>query len=173
MSLPRRLTGTLASLLGTLLQLNVIAATMPRWQECGAAGLCVIEHSPPDIIHLAWRPFIDPAGDGARGLFDGPYCPDAAPAGAATIVAAPLPAGYDPHAYPDRSMFACVRLDGRGGVAAVRLLSGTGQAGVDRALVGWIARAWRFSAEGRATAGWHRVRLNSGRPDPGAVWLSL
>jgi TonB family protein len=164
MSMVRRLVGSSASAAGTLVQLAVIAATLPQWRECPANALCLHEAGPIEVVDLDWRPFVDAVvgSDGGGWPPDGPFCPGQVSAHAAAVDAAPLPAGYDPHAYPDRGLFACVRIDESGAVTGVRLLAGTGRAALDQALVAAIAREWRFSSERGKAAGWHRVRLNSG-----------
>ena len=79
------------------------------------------------------------------------------------IVDAPLPAGYDPHAFPQSDVVACVRLDSDGTVMEAWLASGTGNAALDRRLIGILYRGWRFAPMAGVAPGpgWQRVRLNS------------
>lgn len=164
MSIVSRLAGFSASAAGTLLQLAVVAATLPQWRECSLNALCMHEPRPIEVVALGWRPFVDPVvgSDGGGWPPDGPFCPGQDSTHAAAVDVAPLPPGYDPHAYPRRGLFACVRIDSSGAVTGVRLLTGTGRAGLDAALVAAIAREWRFAPGRSEAAGWHRVRLNSG-----------
>ncbi len=162
-----RLIGSGIALAGTLSQLAVIAATIPGWSEC----LCVTGHPNLQAVVNVWRPFIDNKGaDGDRAGRE-PLCP--APRGwhgRRDLAAAPLPDGYDPHAYGERSLYACVRVARDGEVREVRMLRGTGQAARDRSLVGTIRRSWRFGpdSEDMRPFSWQRVKLSSG---PGSAMI--
>jgi hypothetical protein len=158
-----RLLGSGTAAAGTLFQLAVIAATLPQWPEC-ASGLCLGGYREWRVVVDVWRPFVDNAGDGDRAERE-PQCP--APGGRQghrDLAAAPLPDGYDPHAYGERSLFACVLVAWDGTVREVRMLRGTGQAARDRSLVGTIRRSWRFGpdAEDPRPLSWQRVKLSSG-----------
>jgi hypothetical protein len=160
-----RLTGLTASALGSLLQLQIIAATLPSWSRCGVEMLCDYGGDWFGPVELRWQPYIDnPAGGDATGG-EGLTCANPALGQGPVAVAAPLPPGFDPLTYRDRDLTACVKLDPTGGVSAVRLLSGSGDPALDRALVRRISREWRFSSDG-GEKGWHRVRLSRSGPLP-------
>lgn len=158
-----RLTGLTASALGTLLQLQIIAATLPSWSRCGIEMLCDYGGGWFGPVELRWQPYIDNAAGGDGTSSDGATCANPALGHGPVAVAAPLPPGFDPSAYRDVDLMACVKLDPDGGISAVRLLSGSGDAALDRALVRRISREWRFSSDG-GERGWHRVRLSRSGP---------
>lgn len=163
MDVPGRLLGLAASLLGTLGQLGVIAATAPAMREC-VWSACL--YGQPDLVELfiGWEPYIDNAGVGTEPSNER-RCPGAQGAGSHfRIDYAPLPAGFDAHGYPAGDILACVRLSADGSVEAVRIVAGTGKARVDSRLLRTIHRQWRFRPVDGAEDGrsWHRVRLNSG-----------
>jgi hypothetical protein len=119
-------------------------------------------------------------GEG-RAAFLGSRCPGPQQSGNPFwIDEAPLAAGYDPHAYPESDVVACVRLDAGGAVRKAQLVGGTGSAALDRRLLRTLFRQWRFApADGsEPVRGWQRVRLNSARreapvPVQAREWLSL
>jgi hypothetical protein len=84
------------------------------------------------------------------------------------IEESPLPADYDPHAFPEADVIACVWLDARGVARKAQLASGTGNSALDRRLLRNIYRRWRFAPAngGEEPPGWQRIRLNSGRSWP-------
>lgn len=162
MNAPRRLLGLAASLVGTLGQLGVIAATAPAMRECIWSS-CIYGH--PDLMHLfiGWEPYIDNAGVGARSSNER-RCPGAQGAGSPfRLDYAPLPAGFDAHGYSGSDILACVRLGMDGSVEAVRIVAGTGKARLDSRLLSTIYRQWRFRPVDGVEDGssWQRVRLNS------------
>jgi TonB family protein len=75
----------------------------------------------------------------------------------------PLPEGYDPSAYPESDVVACVRLDSDGAVLKAQIVDGTGSPALDRRLLRTLYRHWRFApADGsEVVRGWQRIRLNS------------
>lgn len=164
MDLVARLLGYGSAAAGTLFQLAVIAATVPQWPEC-SNGLCFVSNPGLRVEVNVWRPFIDNVGDGAAQPEREPRCP--APRGRDDrhgLAAAPLPDGYDPHAWGERSILACVLVARDGEVREVRMLRGTGRAALDRSVVGTIRRSWRFGpdAEDSRPFSWQRVKLSSG-----------
>jgi hypothetical protein len=164
-----RLFGSGTAAAGTLLQLAVIAATVPQWPEC-ANSSCLGGHGHRTVITDVWRPFIDNVYDGEAAAEQRPRCP--APIGRDGrhgIAAAPLPDGYDPHAYNEKAIYACVLVTRYGQVREVRMLRGTGRMSRDRSLVETIGATWRFvadSADPRPLS-WQRVRLSSRPGEPG------
>lgn len=166
-----RLLGSGIAAAGTLFQLAIIAATVPQWPEC-SYGLCVGGH--PSFLPSvnSWHPFIDNDADGSAPAGRRPRCP--APRGRDgrhDLAAAPLPDDYDPYAYEERAVYACVLVARDGGVLAVRMLRGTGEAARDFSLVRTIRRSWRFGPEHEdpSLLSWQRVRLNSG-PGGGTIY---
>jgi hypothetical protein len=156
-----RFFGSAISLAGTLCQLGVIAATIPRFPTCLCRG-----GDPGPVTSISiWQPFIDNprAGDGRSAAE--PRCPARGGTGAFySVAAAPMPPFYDPYAYSEKALYACVLLTGGGKMLDARLLRGTGEAALDRDLISTIRGAWRFRSyarEGRAPS-WQRVRLNPG-----------
>ena len=163
MDTPRRLLGLSASLIGTLGQLAVIAATAPAVREC-IWSVCLYGHPGPVELFIGWEPYIDNPGIGLQPSGER-RCPGEQAAGSRfRLDHAPLPAGFDAHAYPEGDIFACVRLSGDGEVEAVRIVAGTGRAGLDSRLMRIIHRQWRFRPADAAASrhSWQRVRLNSG-----------
>jgi hypothetical protein len=162
-----RLLGSGASLSATALQLAVIVATWPVLPECGRS-LC-LPGGEPGLVELliGWEPFIDNEGVGTQASNE-PRCLGPQTAGSRfRLDHAPLPPGFDPHAYPNSDMLACVKLGADGSVEAVRIVAGTGRTRLDARLLGAIYRKWRFrpvdgAGDGKA---WQRVRLNTGYRD--------
>ena len=155
-----RLFGSGSAVIGTLLQLAVIAATLPRPREC-PNGLCAIVE--PDWVQVLdlWRPFIDNIGAGASGDGQERNCPGPRPAGSTfSLDHSPLPAEFRPDGR-ESAVLACVRVGPDESIGSVRLIAGTGQAGLDRQLTETIRRQWRFEPIGpRPSPGWQRVRLS-------------
>lgn len=115
------------------------------------------------VIQLGFRPFVDPILANYSNPRAGPDCPD--PALREDVVRldhAPLPLAFDPFAYWDRQLFACVRVDGAGAISSVALI-GVEDPGTARALAHTIRNDWRFSPvyDSRGEAGWVRVRLSA------------
>ena len=163
MDAPRRLFGLAASLAGTLGQLGVIAATAPPVREC-LWSACLYGGDPgPVELFVGWEPYIDNAGVGLRRSSER-RCPGRASGSGFRIDYAPLPAGFDVHAFPQGDILACVALGADGSVEAVRIVAGTGRARLDERLLRLIHRQWRFRPVDGAERGprWQRVRLNSG-----------
>lgn len=144
---------------GTLFQLVVIAETIP-----------VFPH-PPYCLHCGhiewvplpgWTPIIDNPGSG-DWLTEMPRCPGLQVAGTTfRLDHAPLPPMFGPFDY-EEAVLACVRVDSGGTVGSVRLISGTGKAGLDRQLLRTIARQWRFAPRSGVAGrpGWQRIRLST------------
>ncbi|HEX8262234.1 MAG TPA: hypothetical protein VF547_05110, partial [Allosphingosinicella sp.] len=144
MDKPLRLFGLSASLIGTLGQLGVIAATAPAIGEC-IWSACRYGHPGPIELFIGWEPYIDNPGVGVQPSRER-RCPGEQAAGSRfRLDHAPLPAGFDAHAYPEGDILACVRLGGRGEVEAVRIIAGTGQPHLDSRLMRIVHRQWRFS----------------------------
>lgn len=158
-----RLFGLGASLAGTLGQLGAIAATWPWPSECDR-GLCGAIVEPGFVDPFGgWEPYIDNEGVGAWEPSE-PRCPGPQSAGSRfRLDRAPLPAGFNAHAWPGVDILACVKLAADGSVEAVRIVAGTGRAPLDARLLRSIHRRWRFSAIEGAVGdrAWQRVRLNS------------
>ena len=155
-----RFFGTGSAAIGTLLQLAVIAATLPRPSEC-PNGLCaIIEPGPVQVLDL-WGPFIDNVDGGAAGDGLERNCPR--PRSARTtfrLNRAPLPTTFRSYGR-EGAVLACVRVGRDGSIGAVRLIAGTGPAGLDRQLIETIRRQWRFEPIGPHTSpGWQRIRLS-------------
>jgi TonB family protein len=152
------------SLLGTLSQLAVLAAAEPNWFRLLP---CIDCHwAPPTVVVGGWSPFIENLGEGDRPA-ERSRCPGPQRPGTPfQLDRAPLPAEFRPFDYSD-TVLACVRLDSAGSIRSVRLISGTGKARLDRALVRAIVRKWRFEPrEGiEARPGWQRIRLSSRIPE--------
>jgi hypothetical protein len=179
-----RTLGSGLSLLGTLFHLGVVVGMDPSGWSDGRSGH-VIGHvdgggyPAPNYIGI-WGPHFENLGEG-RPPFPGSRCPGRQQTGTPfRIDESPLPAGYDPHAFPSSDVIACVWLDSRGAVAKVRLVNGTASAALDRSLLRTLYRHWRFVPAGddAPAPGWQRVRLNSAdrelsRPSPdhsSSVW---
>ena len=161
----RRLSGFGASLLGTLGQLGVIAATVPVPREC----LCW--HGDPFFVEMSvgWQPYIDNEDVGPM-LQSEPRCPGRQAAGSRyRLDQAPLPAGFSAQADWSADVLACARPGADGSVEAVKILAGTGKDRLDARLAGTIRRQWRFQAVDGTGADrrWQRIRLKIGTP--GAV----
>jgi hypothetical protein len=115
------------------------------------------------VLELGFHPFVDPVFANGPASRRGPDCPD--PSMREQTVAldyAPLPLAFDPSAYSDRLMFACVRVDGAGAISGVALI-GVEDPGTARALTRTIRNEWRFSPAypAQSEGGWVRVRLNA------------
>lgn len=162
----RRLSGLGASLVGTLGQLGVIAATAPAQREC----LCWLGGDPFWVeLSVGWRPYIDNEGVGPTSPKE-PRCPGRQAGGSRyRLDHAPLPAGFDVQPDPGADVLACVKPAADGSVESVRILAGTGAGPLDRQLAGTIRRQWRLQTIDGADGDrrWQRVRLKVGTP--GAV----
>lgn len=161
-----RFIGSGLSLLGTLIQLGIVAAPIPRVPRCFDCG--PFGHAPalPEAVDT-WRPFIENPGRWESGRRE-PTCPEPQARGQRyDLPAAPLPAGYDPHSFGARRVYACVLVDRAGATLAARMIAGPGSAGLDRRLLRAIRGTWRFRADDWAedSVSWQRVRLNSGDLD--------
>lgn len=162
-----RLIGSGLSLLGTLAQLGIVAAPVPRVPRCLDCRPAGAAPEPTEAIDT-WRPFIENPGDGWETGRREPRCRE--PQGRGSdydLAAAPLPDSYDPHGYGGRRLYACVLVDSEGAVLGARIIAGTGRVGLDRHLLATIRRSWRFRPAGWAedSASWQRVRINSGSVD--------
>jgi hypothetical protein len=125
------------------------------------------------VIQLGFRPFVDPIFEHYSSPGPGPDCPNPRLDGdAVRLDYAPLPLAYDPFAYWDRLIFACVRVDGARSISSVALI-GVEDAGTARALTRTIRNEWRFSPgyESADETGWIRVRLSATAADPGADYF--
>jgi hypothetical protein len=165
--------GYAVAVAGTLAQLAVIAATVPSWSEC-RYDLCRGGHGEPPAVMGLWAPFIDNSGDGEGRVDQEPICP--APRGRIDrpgLADAPLPGGFDPHAYSERPIYACALVARSGDVLAVRMLRGTGDRARDfrlaRAIGSWTFRPDAGDPNARS---WQRVRLSSG-PGSSPIWNPL
>lgn len=162
-----RTVGSGLSLLGALFHLGVVVGMDPSSRydhRFGYIGGHVDGGGYPASHSVGiWRPHLENLGEGPPP-FPGSRCPGRQQAGTPFRIAeSPLPAGYDPHAFPSSDVVACVWLDLRGGVEGVRLVNGTASAALDRSLLRTLYRQWRFVPAGddARTAGWQRIRLNS------------
>ena len=155
-----RLFGSGSAAIGTLLQLAVIAATLPRPREC-PNDMCVITDSWPVEVDI-WGPFIDNIDDGGTRNGLERRCPGPrSPGTAFRLDHAPLPAAFQRFGR-EPPVFACVRVGADGSIGAVRMIAGTGEARLDRQLTETIRRQWRFEPLGpRVHPGWQRIRLSS------------
>jgi hypothetical protein len=128
---------------------------------------------PPAVAvpNTPWRPFIDNPKDDRVGNGRRLRCPPPAGVdGGVRLAEAPLPPSYDPDSYPNRAIFACVRVDAQGRITSAWLIGGVGRK-MEARLVRTIRREWRFDIEsfGPSEPTWQRVRLNWGPVDE-AVW---
>jgi hypothetical protein len=168
-----RLLGSGTALTGTMLQLAVIAATVPGFPECDSSQ-CRSGHPTwlPEQLNI-WRPLIDNGplidneGEGEKQAEREPQCP--APKGRSEgyrLASAPLPEGYDPHGFRGRALYACVLVARDGQVLQARMLRGTGRPALDSSLLSTIREGWSFWPDGEdpRPASLQRVRLSSGRP---------
>jgi hypothetical protein len=122
---------------------------------------------PPTYLPQAWHPYVENPGYMQAGEAS-PDCPQPRASDSGVfVIDAPLPASFDPEAFPGRKLYACVKLTQDGQVAAARLVAGTGVAATDRGLLRSFARGgWRFAVPaGGAAEAWQRVRLDAGPPD--------
>jgi hypothetical protein len=155
--------GSFAANAALLLSFELSGPPGDRWPVGGE----VLKPPVTDLLSMPWRPFIDNPGEN-RFLTDRqPRCPRPEGIGAGVrLDHAPLPPGYDPHGYPGRKIFACVRIDGTGRVIKARLI-GAVSGRMEARLVRAIRRQWRFAVEAHGPSGpsWQRVRLNAGPVD--------
>lgn len=158
MNVLARLVGSGAALLATLFQVAVIAETIPdfpRLLPCLHCGDFYRVYLP------GWTPRIENIG--ADGEHSGvTRCPGPQTDGTTfRLDTAPLPRAFQPLRYGD-PVLACVKVDKAGSVEAVKLMSGTGKASLDRQLLRTIGRQWRFAPMSLVSArpGWQRVRLS-------------
>lgn len=152
------------SILGTLFQLAVIVETVPDFPGPFCFH-CVHPGEPPYVID-DWTPFIENLGTG-EWVAEPARCPGPQAAGTTfRLDHAPLPAAFRPFDYKD-VLLACVRVDSAGLVRSVRLVAGTGKAGLDRQLLRTISRQWRFAPRGGVDVrpGWQRIRLSRRAPE--------
>lgn len=155
--------GSGLSLLGTLVQLAVIAKTGPLFVP---VPFCIDCHAPPALLIGGWMPFIENLGDGDRPS-ETSRCPGRQWAGTSfRLDHAPLPPAFRPFDYSD-DVLACVRVDARGSVRSVKLIAGTGKDGLDRKLVQTVYRQWRFApnVDIPIRPGWQRIRLSARPPE--------
>lgn len=125
-------------------------------------------------LNTLWRPFIENPGDDPSRRDRQPRCPSpAGVAGGVRLEEAPLPSGYDGHAFPEQVVVACVKLDSGGRVTGVRLIHAPAAWRSELAAI--IRSEWTFALEPYAPAepGWQRVRLNSGAVDEPVYELPL
>lgn len=153
-----RFLGSGASLLGTLVQIAVISETIPDFTHLPPCLHC---HDFNWVDLPGWTPLIENIGaDDWRSEVT--RCPGPQSAGTTfRLDSAPLPPAFRPIRYGD-PVLACVKVDKTGSVKAVKLVSGTGEASLDRRLLLTIGRQWRFApmSEVSARPGWQRVRLS-------------
>ena len=160
-----RLIAWLGSALGNATLFGAIVAGwqgLPPWEPIFA------EPRGKAVIQLGFRPFVDPIFANQANSRPGPDCPDPSLREDKIILEyAPLPLAFDPFAYWDRLMFACVRVDGAGAVSSVALI-GVQDPGTARALARTIRNDWRFlpGIDSDGEAGWVRVRLNATAANP-------
>ncbi len=175
--------GSLLSLAGTVFQLGVVLGMSPPdlfddrsvHREQPWAG-----HGFGPMPLRVWAPHMENLGDGSPA-FLGRRCPGRQQMGNPfRIDRSPLPEAYDPHAFPNSDVIACVRLDSAGFVLKAQLVGGTGSAALDRHLLRAVFRQWSFApADGsEKVRGWQRIRLNSARrdsplPEAGPGWVSM
>jgi TonB family protein len=154
-----RLFGSGTAAAGTLLQLAVIAATIPAFPP---VLRCLHCHEFEPVLLPGWTPVIENPGSG-EWLPEMARCPGRQVAGTSfRLDHAPLPPAFRPFDHKD-IVLACVRVDSAGSVRSARLISGTGKAGLDRQLLRTITRQWRFApmSEVASRPGWQRVRLST------------
>ena len=159
--------GSGLSLAGTLFHLAVMVGMDPSSlhdHRSGYFGGHVDGGGYPPLHSIGiWRPHFENLGRGGP-RFRGSRCPGRQQAQTRfRIEESPLPAGYDPHAFPSSDVVACVWLDSRGAVGGVRLVNGTASVALDRSLLRALYRNWRFVPAGddAPSPGWQRVRLNT------------
>ena len=165
-----RLIAWLGSALGNGTLFGAILAGwpgLPSWEPLFA------EPRSQTVIQLGFRPYVDPIFSSYSYPSPGPDCPDPALRDdAIRLDHAPLPLSFDPFAYWDRHMFACVRVDGAGAVSGVALI-GVENRVTARALTRTIRNQWLFSPgyDARGEAGWVRVRLSATSANPVADYF--
>jgi TonB family protein len=150
-------------LAGTLFRIAVIAEIIPAFRQvtCLHCG-----HGRVHVVPI-WTPFIENLGDGENRPLAERRCPGPQSAGTSfELDHAPFPADFRPFDQ-EEAVLACVRVDAEGSVRSVKLISGSGNAPLDRRLVRTIARHWRFAPYHKAAIpAWQRVRLSSVFPSP-------
>jgi hypothetical protein len=162
--------GSFLSLVGTLSQVGAILGMAPP--DWGCRSVPKKEKSwtghwgdPPPL--RIWAPHMENLGEG-EPAFLGRRCPGVQQTGNPfRIDESPLPGSYDPNAYPNSDVVACVRLATDGVVLKVQLVGGTGSPALDRRLLRTLYREWRFAPAngGEVVRGWQRIRLNSAARD--------
>lgn len=162
--IPDRLIATLGSAFGNFTLFGAVIAGwpgIPPWTESARAHA----GQAPTVVQLVFRPYIvEPAEislDGHRKV----ECPR--PAVAAwqfELVAAPLPARFDPRDRPGERLYACLRLNMSGEVLAVSTI-GVSEPAVAAAITEKASSQWLFSPRYGDAVGWAKVRINAGRPE--------
>lgn len=157
-----RLAASTGSAIGNLLLFVGIGTLWPGLSACPWTSC---DRSHPYFFPLpTFEPFIADYGSGAPEASMGPDCPDPqARSFSFTLDRAPLPPAFDPFAYPEEELFACVLVGPGGEPLAVRLI-GVGSTNTARQLAAMIREQWWFSRRGGEVEqpAWVRARLNSG-----------
>jgi hypothetical protein len=161
-----RLFGSAGSSVANLLLFGTLVALWPRPSHC-LYGSCMPASPAITAAVDLWRPFIDNPVPGPVTRKE-PECPGPRGGEDAVLVDAPLPVGFDLHAYADRPLYACVLVGERGRAVDAHILRGTRQGGLDRRIVRTIRRDWRFRPDPVGSGWWQRVRLNPA-PVSGAI----
>jgi hypothetical protein len=157
----------LASLGSALANCTLFGAVIAGWPGLPAwtATAYAQPRETPVVIRMEFRPYIvDPAMDS----WNGPRrarCPQpAVGTGQFELLDAPLPARFDPAAWPTEQLYACVRVNDAGKVQAVSLI-GLSEPAVAAAVTGKVRRDWVFSPGYVSEQGWAKVRINAGPPE--------
>ncbi len=126
----------------------------------------------PVVVQLSkFSPYIVDAHDYGWPSRVGPECAGPSAGGSQFgLSQAPLPVSFNPWAWPQARLYACIRLSGSGEVLGVALHGISGPL-LRESFTDTIRQQWRFSPnyfdEYRST--WVRVRLNAGLPEPAAM----
>ncbi len=166
-----RLLASLGSALANLTLFGSVVAGwpgLPPWTGTAYAGTGGV----PVVVRVGFSPYIVQSdGNGWRGQTR-ERCPQpAVSAWQVDILSAPLPAGFDPGAWPGERRYACVRVDRAGKVLDVSLI-GVDEPALAAALTekirrDWslVSRDWAYTPPDEWDGGWARVRINAGLPE--------
>ena len=160
-----RFLASTGSLFANLVLFGAILAALPVYVSCYRVGCPAYVFPTPVPTGRPLPPFlisVDPYGFVAKS---GPQCPSPEAQGRPfEIAVGPLPAGFDPSAYPGKAMYACVLVTRGGEVLEARLAGDRPPLGLDWRVIRTILATWRFSPNGldHEDARWVRVGLNSG-----------
>src|SRR5687767_15948136 len=111
-----------ASAFANLVLFGSILAAWPYYVPCYRVGCPIFPWSAPVPKGGSVQPFVISVASYSFVAKSGPPCPPPEAEGTPfEIAAGPLPAGFDPFAYPDKAMYACVLVGRTGEVLEARL----------------------------------------------------